>query len=287
VSGPPFGSPVGSYVHPLGYHRTGSEFVVTRDCAGHRATNQGCALDIGNGRCDGKVYAVEAGNVVYTQALQGIVRIDHGGGWRSDYAHMVPILVKVGQRVALGQQIGEVGDAHDPAITNFSGCHLHFATVYNGTEVDPWPLLAQNAAEDSMKPVPGSQFHHIHNKRTSTRVTANWRADRFSDSPVLRAFPAGTGCYPVVRADDGTDVGGNTQWFGCWMYDDSPSGYAFGWFHRSTLVTPFQDIVTAPADTTPFSQDDLDAAKAAGAEEGKQFQDGVWRRWHATAPPRP
>jgi hypothetical protein len=143
-----FGNPIEGYLHPLGWVRPAGnlEMQVTRDCAGHQATGQGCALDINNGRCDGQVLAVAAGKVRDRDDVQGIIRIVHADGSVSGYAHMSPILVVVGQQVAQGQQIGEIGDAHDPAITNFSGCHLHFGfqLAANGPEVDPWPLLSQN-----------------------------------------------------------------------------------------------------------------------------------------------
>ena len=140
-----FGNPVAGVIHPKGWvPPAGSlDMYVIRDCADHQATNQGCALDINNGRCDGKVLASKAGRVVNIDPVQGIVRIDHADGTRTAYAHMVPILVSVNQTVAQGQQIGEIGDAHDPAITNFSGCHLHFAVQLSttGPEVDPWPYM--------------------------------------------------------------------------------------------------------------------------------------------------
>jgi len=140
-----FGNPVAGTIHPKGWvPPAGSlDMYVIRDCADHQATGQGCALDINNGRCDGKVLASKAGRVADIDPVQGIVRIDHADLTRTAYAHMSPILVTVGQSVAQGQQIGEIGDAHDPAITNFSGCHLHFAIqlTATGPEVDPWPYM--------------------------------------------------------------------------------------------------------------------------------------------------
>ena len=141
-------NPVPGLVHPKGWIRPAgnTDFVIVRDCADHQATNQGCALDLGNERCDGKVFAIAAGTVRDVDPVQGIVRIVHADGSVSAYAHMVPILVVPKQVVAQGDQIGEVGDAHDPSITNFSGCHLHFAfePVAGAGEVDPTFLLNQS-----------------------------------------------------------------------------------------------------------------------------------------------
>ncbi len=154
-----FANPVHGTIRPLGSPKIVGNPVVTRDCAGHRATSQGCALDIGFARCGDPVIAAAAGTVLpfgppiagvtVGDAAQGIVKIDHGGGWRSVYAHMNGVLVKPGQFVTEGQQIGVVGDAHDPRVTNFAGCHLHFELVLNGVEQDPWPLLDQHQ-EDLM-----------------------------------------------------------------------------------------------------------------------------------------
>lgn len=145
------GNPVQGYIHPKGWvPPAGSlDMHVIRDCADHRATGQGCALDINNGRCDGKVLAVGPGVVRDRDDVQGIIRIVHPDGSVSGYAHMKPILVVRGQAVTQGQQIGEIGDAHDPAILNFSGCHLHFGfqLAAGGPEVDPWPLLDQNGGD--------------------------------------------------------------------------------------------------------------------------------------------
>ncbi|MFG1761648.1 M23 family metallopeptidase [Micromonospora echinofusca] len=50
------------------------------------------------------------------------VKIDHGGKWETQYLHLLePSLVRVGQRVAQGEQIGRVGS------TGNSGApHLHY-----------------------------------------------------------------------------------------------------------------------------------------------------------------
>ncbi|MFG1886137.1 M23 family metallopeptidase [Micromonospora sp. NPDC049102] len=50
------------------------------------------------------------------------VKIDHGGRWETQYLHMLePPLVKVGQRVVQGEQIGRLGS------TGNSGApHLHY-----------------------------------------------------------------------------------------------------------------------------------------------------------------
>ena len=192
-----FANPVPGYIHPKGWvPPAGSlEMYVIRDCADHAATNQGCALDINNGRCDGKVLAAAAGKVQWRDDVQGIIRIDHADGSRTGYAHMSPILVAVGQAVAQGQQIGEIGDAHDPSITNFSGCHLHFAIQLSATgpEVDPWPYMNQ---ED---PMPG--FKIGTNIGTFKMVGAHALISP-SDTKVRYMQPADAGPWDVAASLD-------------------------------------------------------------------------------------
>ncbi|WP_207401140.1 peptidoglycan DD-metalloendopeptidase family protein [Actinomadura roseirufa] len=58
------------------------------------------------------------------------IEIDHGGGWRTRYAHLSGEFVSVGQGVAAGQQIGTLGTSGKS-----SGPHLHFEERSNGSAV--------------------------------------------------------------------------------------------------------------------------------------------------------
>ncbi|MEV4535897.1 M23 family metallopeptidase [Asanoa sp. NPDC049518] len=62
------------------------------------------------------------------------VKIDHGGRWETQYLHMLePPLVKVGDQVAPGQQIGKVGS------TGNSGApHLHHEQRRAGEKMETW-----------------------------------------------------------------------------------------------------------------------------------------------------
>jgi len=64
------------------------------------------------------------------------VTIAHGVGVRTIYAHLSRVDVRVGQRVATGEQIGLVGATGDA-----TGPHLHFQVDLRGAAVDPLPAL--------------------------------------------------------------------------------------------------------------------------------------------------
>jgi len=79
--------------------------------------------------------AVDGGTVVYAGWYYGYgyyVKIDHGNGIQTTYAHLDSIAVVVGQKVSNGQQIGKVGNSG-----NSKGPHLHFEVYKNGVRVNP------------------------------------------------------------------------------------------------------------------------------------------------------
>ncbi|WP_435060575.1 M23 family metallopeptidase, partial [Streptomyces sp. bgisy060] len=55
------------------------------------------------------------------------VRINHGGGWTTHYAHLSATDVTAGASVSAGQTIGRVGNTG-----NSQGAHLHFEETLNG-----------------------------------------------------------------------------------------------------------------------------------------------------------
>lgn len=65
------------------------------------------------------------------------VKIDHGGGYETLYAHCSSVIVSAGQYVERGQLIGYVGNTG-----NSYGAHLHFECWYNGMRYDPMTELA-------------------------------------------------------------------------------------------------------------------------------------------------
>jgi murein DD-endopeptidase MepM/ murein hydrolase activator NlpD len=64
------------------------------------------------------------------------VRVEHGGGLQSFYAHLDRVLAGRGDRVRRGQVIGLAGSTG-----NATGPHLHFELRWRGRWVDPLAVL--------------------------------------------------------------------------------------------------------------------------------------------------
>lgn len=81
------------------------------------------------------IYAAASGTVVISQygaSYGNYVKIDHGNGYATLYAHASALLVKKGQWVSKGQIIARVGTTG-----NSTGNHLHFEVQRNGTRINP------------------------------------------------------------------------------------------------------------------------------------------------------
>lgn len=85
------------------------------------------------------VYATAAGTVVEA-GVQGslgkMVEIDHGMGVRTRYGHLHSILVKTGDEVQDGQQVGRVGSTG-----RSTGPHLHYEIMVGSTLRDPLDFI--------------------------------------------------------------------------------------------------------------------------------------------------
>ena len=92
--------------------------------------------------CGAPIYAAYPGTVVYAGpngTFGNYVKIDHGGGVTTGYAHIVNggIGVSLGQAVSAGTRIASVGSTGGS-----TGCHLHFEVRINGVATDPVPFMA-------------------------------------------------------------------------------------------------------------------------------------------------
>lgn len=89
----------------------------------------------------GPISAAQSGKVLiagYHNSWGYYVKIDHGNGLQTLYAHMEAgsLQVSPGQEVTQGQKLGIMGTTGDS-----TGVHLHFEVYENGIQVDPAPYL--------------------------------------------------------------------------------------------------------------------------------------------------
>jgi murein DD-endopeptidase MepM/ murein hydrolase activator NlpD len=67
------------------------------------------------------------------------VRVSHNNGYETLYGHLSKITVKVGQRLSVGEKVGEVGSTG-----RSTGAHLHYEVRQNGRPVNPVKFLTLN-----------------------------------------------------------------------------------------------------------------------------------------------
>lgn len=125
------------WVRPHGGGRSSSYGPRTPMCGSRGCTSSfHYGADLANG-CGAAIYAANSGTVDYAGAngnYGNYVRIQHGGGVSTGYAHIKPagIAVRSGQWVTSGQVIAYAGDTG-----RSFGCHLHFEVYINGGYTNP------------------------------------------------------------------------------------------------------------------------------------------------------
>lgn len=189
-------------------------------------------LDIGNGRSGDPVVAMASGTVYqafFDSASGGaaIVRVDHGNGWTSGYAHMSTISVRTGQVVAAGAELGKL-DTTGWA----SGAHLHFDTSEGNSRRDPWPLLRQNqpASVEDMEIL--GTFERTAYGRTvavDASAPAALHTEPRASSPTLAEYPQGTGIPgTLIVSNEGAEWAVAILWV-------AGKGYCLGYIHEKEL----------------------------------------------------
>jgi len=90
------------------------------------------------------VQATADGIVVFSEWESGygrLVKVDHGGGMITYYAHLSKSYVQPGQELHRGDLLGAVGSTG-----RVTEPHLHYEVRNNGTPVNPYPYLVPKAA---------------------------------------------------------------------------------------------------------------------------------------------
>ena len=75
-------------------------------------------------------------NASYSGSYGNLVKVDHGNGVETWYAHNSKMYVKVGQKVTAGDTIAAVGSTG-----NSTGPHLHLEIRVNGVHINPQNYL--------------------------------------------------------------------------------------------------------------------------------------------------
>ena len=95
-------------------------------------------IDLG-GAVGTAIYAYKSGTVTFAGWGSGYglhIKIDHGNGMTTYYAHCSELFASVGQQVTEGQMIAKIG------MTGYTtGPHLHFEVRLNGVPVNPYPYI--------------------------------------------------------------------------------------------------------------------------------------------------
>lgn len=142
-----FGNPL------TGSYRLGDGYGVKR---GSR-THGGIDYQIRSGS---PVYATQSGTVDFAgltnDGYGNLIKLNHGSGTQTRYAHLSRFAVNSGQSVNKGDIIGYTGGAKGaPGAGNSTGPHLHYEVWVNGKKVDPskgkFPMDSAKVAEEAQK----------------------------------------------------------------------------------------------------------------------------------------
>lgn len=121
----------GSFVSPMGHLEISSAY-------GSRGGGRHTGVDLRNPKGT-PIYVVDDGVVTFASregTYGNLVRVSHGNGIETWYAHCDTMLVKVGDVVRKGEQIATVG-----ATGRATGYHLHFEIRKNGVPQNPMNYL--------------------------------------------------------------------------------------------------------------------------------------------------
>lgn len=120
-------------IRPAGGGYLNSGFGYRRDpFSGEKRFHHGLDISAPKGT---PVYSSAAGKVIYAsyKGTYGLsIKVNHGHGYQSFYAHLKRMLVKAGQEIKRGDLIGEIGNTG-----RSTAPHLHYEVHYYGTPQNP------------------------------------------------------------------------------------------------------------------------------------------------------
>lgn len=106
---------------------------------GYRGASLHTGMDIA-GHYGDPIYAYKTGLVTFSGwggEYGYMLKVDHGNGISSWYAHCSRLLVKAGDSVEMGQTIAKEGSTG-----NSTGNHVHFELRINGKAINPSPYIS-------------------------------------------------------------------------------------------------------------------------------------------------
>jgi len=224
------------------YRRTSGFGMRTHPITGQRRLHAGVDLAAAQGT---GIAASEAGIVTHAGWYGGggnAVRVSHGNGFDTWYLHMSRIGAKMGQQVAAGQRIGDVGSTG-----NSTGPHLHFETRYNGTARDPsdylkgLPQSGYSGEAGTDQPGALNPFQLLGLVKDVVGASAKVESAQMRVPGLTREYPPGltTGML-VSNALIDAKSNGMTGWFGNGAIFNKPSVIGVG-ERGAEAVLPLND----------------------------------------------
>ena len=125
---------VPTFLWPLGFDEISDYFGTAR--ANSVGYHTGVDFTAAVGTIVGSTAAGQVTVATWDPSYGNWVEVDHGGGYRSRYAHLNEIFVREGEWVPSNAYIGTVGNTG-----NSSGAHLHFEIIVDGQAVNPLAWL--------------------------------------------------------------------------------------------------------------------------------------------------
>ena len=125
---------VPTFIWPLGYDEISDLFGTPR--ANSVGYHTGVDFVAAVGTIVGSTAAGQVSVATWDPSYGNWIEINHGGGYRSRYAHLNEIWVREGEWIESNAYIGTVGNTG-----NSSGAHLHFEVIVDGQAVNPLAWL--------------------------------------------------------------------------------------------------------------------------------------------------